>query len=339
MNDLFLRTCRGESVERAPVWIMRQAGRYLPEYRELRKKHDFLTMCHTPELAAAATLQPIERFGMDAAILFSDILVPAEPMGFEVTFTPGPVIANPVRTAADVAKIRPVESEDQMGFVYEAIRILRRELDGRAPLIGFAASPFTLAAYLVEGRGSKNFDKVKSLLFGQPATAHELLERVASVTIDYLRNQIAAGAQAVQLFDSWAGLLGVDAYAEFGLPYANRFLDAIADTGVPRIYFALNGAHLMPAMRNCNSEVLGVDWRMPLDRAAELLGNRHVLQGNLDPCVLFASPEVVARETATVLDSGSKLKGHVFNLGHGILPETPIESVETLVRTVRERAG
>jgi len=335
VNAPFLRACRGEKVERTPVWIMRQAGRYLPEYRELRAKYDFVTMCKTPELAARVTLQPIERFGFDAAILFSDILVPAEPMGLTIEFNPGPVITPPVRDEAAIRRLRLADPEQEVPFVFETIRILRRELAGRAPLIGFAAAPFTLAAYIVEGGGSKNFDHVKGLLYGAPQAAHRLLEHVSEATLRYVRAQIAAGAQAVQLFDTWAGLLGTAEYEEFGLRYARRVLDGLADAGVPRIYFALNSAHLLSLVGNCGADVLGVDWRLPLDRASELLGDRFVLQGNLDPCALFAPPDAVAALTRQTLAHARRIPGHVFNLGHGVLPTTPLESVEALVATVR----
>jgi len=335
MSDLFLRACRGEKVERAPIWIMRQAGRYLPEYREVREKADFITLCKTPELAARVTMQPIDRFGLDAAILFSDILTPAEPMGFGLEFNPGPVIDPPVRCAADVERIRLTDPREGLPYVFETIRILRRELEGKAPLIGFAAAPFTLATYLVEGAGSKNFDQIKRLIFGDPATAQKLLDKVSEMTIAYLSAQIEAGAQAVQLFDTWGGLLAPPEFEEFALRHARRVIDGLADAGVPRIYFALNGGHLLEQIRKCGAEVVGQDWRMPLDQASRGLGDRFVLQGNLDPCVLFASKEVVKSQALRVLEEGSKIPGHIFNLGHGVLPKTPVENVEMLIRTVQ----
>lgn len=336
MNDLFLRACRGEPVRRTPIWIMRQAGRFLPEYRKVRERVDFLTLCRTPELAAQVTLQPIDRFGFDAAILFSDILIPAGPMGFDVVFNPGPVIDRPVRTPADVDRIPDADPEPEVPFVFETVRLLRRELDGRVPLIGFAGAPFTLAAYLVEGRGSKHFDKIKRLLLGDPGTAHRLLEKVTTITERYLSAQVRAGAQAIQLFDSWAGLLSGDLYREFGLRYARRVMQALGDCGVPRIYFALNGSHLMSGIRECGADVVGVDWRLPLDEADRALDHRFVLQGNLDPCTLLAPVEVVRAGADRVLDEARGLRGHVFNLGHGILPDTPLEQVEALVDRVRQ---
>jgi uroporphyrinogen decarboxylase len=334
-HDLFLRTCRGETVERPPIWVMRQAGRYLPEYREVRSSVDFVTLCRTPELAAKVTLQPIDRFGFDAAILFSDILVLAEPMGFEIAFNPGPQLDEPARDAARIDAIPDADPREALGYVYEAIKILRRELAGRAPLIGFTAAPFTLGAYLVEGGGSKNFDKVKGLFYSDPAAAHRLLEKITRATQTHLLAQVEAGAQAVQLFDSWAGLLGPDLYTEFSLRYVKRITKALRETGVPVIYFALNAAHLMDEVATCGADVVGVDWRTPLDRADVQLGGGFVLQGNLDPCVLFGPADEVRRQAGAVLDSGRGLKGHVFNLGHGILPKTPISAVEALVETVK----
>jgi uroporphyrinogen decarboxylase len=340
MNDLFLRACRRESVERTPVWIMRQAGRYLPEYREVRKKVDFLTLCRTPELATEVTLQPIDRFGFDAAILFSDILVPAEALGCRVTFNPGPVLDKPLRTAEAIDAIEVADPRESVPYVFETVRSLRRELDGRASLIGFAAAPFTLAVYLVEGQGSKHFTQVKRLLFGAPDAAHALLGKVTELTVAYLEAQIDAGAQAVQLFDTWAGMLGPDDYREFALRWAKEVLERLRPKDVPRIYFALDSAHLWGEIRHCGADVAGVDWRTPLDVASAALGDGFAVQGNLDPATLFAPPEVVDRRVRAIVKKGAGLPGHVFNLGHGIFPDTPVESVEALVRAVREgRSG
>jgi uroporphyrinogen decarboxylase len=338
-SDLYLRACRGEPVERPPLWVMRQAGRYLPEYRAVRERVDFVTLCRTPELATEVTLQPVDRFGFDAAILFSDILVPAEALGFEVEFNPGPLIDRPVRDEQDLDRMRDAEPEEAVPYVYEAIRMLRRELAGRVPLIGFAGAPFTLAAYLVEGRGSKSFEKIKGMLAGRPELAHRLLERVTRLTVRYVTAQVEAGAQAIQLFDSWAGLLGPADYEAFALRYAREVLRALGESGVPRIYFALNGAHVLDRMAGCEAEVIGVDWRTPLDRASALLGGGFALQGNLDPCDLFAPPDVLRRRVGEVLRAAAGLPGHVFNLGHGILPSTPIAGVETLVDAVRTGHG
>jgi uroporphyrinogen decarboxylase len=336
MNEsLFLRACRGERVERPPVWIMRQAGRYLPEYRELRKSTDFLTLCRTPELAARVTLQPIERFGFDAAILFSDILVPAAALGIHFDFKPGPVLDDPLRSPEQIRGLRLSDPEQAVPYVFETVRILCRELAGRVPLIGFAASPLTLAVYLVEGAGSKNFDQIKRLLYGDPASAHLLLEKVAELTERYVRAQIEAGAQAIQLFDTWAGLFDPLTYREFGLRYARRVLDGLKSSGVPRIYFALDSNHLLDEVSESGADVIGADWRLPLDVVSDRLGHRFPIQGNLDPCVLLTSPDVVAERTRAVLQQAQDLPGHIFNLGHGVLPPTPIENVERLVETVR----
>ena len=334
MNDLFLRACRGEAVERAPIWIMRQAGRYMAEYRAVREKVDFVTLCKTPELATEVTLQPIDALGVDAAILFSDILVPAEPMGFSLDFQPGPVLDPPVRSAADVERIR-IPDPEEMSYVYMAIRMLRRELERRVPLIGFGAAPFTLAAYLVEGQGSKNFDNMKSLMFAEPVTAHALLEKVTTTLEGYLEAQVEAGAQAIQVFDSWAGILSEADYAEFALPYATRLIAKVKKTGVPVIYFALNSAHLLDAIRGCGANVAGIDWRTNLAMASRRLDHKFVVQGNLDPCVLLGPKEEIARRALQVLEAGAKAPGHIFNLGHGILPHTPVENARHLVETVQ----
>jgi uroporphyrinogen decarboxylase len=327
-HDLFLRACRGERGSRPPVWLMRQAGRYLPEYREVRKKVDFLTLCRTPELAAQVTLQPIDRLGVDAAILFSDILVPAPAMGLNLDFNPGPVVDPPVRTADDVARLVVPEIEQEVPFVYEAIRILRRELAGRVPLIGFAAAPFTLAAYLVEGEGSRSFGKWKRMLYGAPDVAHALLDKTTETTIRYLVAQVRAGAQAIQLFDTWAGLVSAADYATFSLPYVKRVLTAVRAEGVPTIYFALDAAHAASEVAKCGADVLGADWR------SRLSGTRP-LQGNLDPCVLLADVATVRRRTLSMLHDGASLPAHIANLGHGIFPETPVDNAIAFVETVK----
>jgi len=335
MSDLFLRVCRGEKVERTPVWVMRQAGRYLAEYRAVRERVEFSKLCRTPELATEVTLQPIDRFGFDAAILFSDIMVLAEPLGFDVRFSPGPVLDRPVRTVSDIDRIEPAAAEGGLDYVNETIRLLRRELTGRVPLSGFAAAPFTLAAYLVEGKGSKNFEQVKSLLFSEPVAARRLMDKIAEATAIYVLAQVEAGAQAIQLFDSWAGLLDAEQYREFALAPVRRVIDALGSAGVPLIYFALNSAHLLEEIRECGADVVGVDWRMPLDEASRRLDDRFVLQGNLDPCSLFAPADRVREEAGRILERATRIPGHIFNLGHGILPGTPVETVQALVEFIR----
>ena len=335
MNDLFLRACRRERVARPPIWLMRQAGRSLPEYRAVRSRVDFSTLYRTPDLAAQVTLQPVDRLGVDAAILFSDILVPAEILGLKVAFEPGPVLENPVRTVDDIAKLRTPEPQQTVPFVFEALEILRGELADRVPIIGFAGAPATLAAYLVQGRGSRSFDQFKRLLVGDPKAAHRLLEKITTVTEKYLAAQIRAGAQAIQLFDTWAGLLDRTDYREFSLRYANRVLEFLRPLGVPLIYFALDATHLLEEIATCAADVVGVDWRLNLAEAADRLDHKFVLQGNLDPCVLLAPTEVIERRVVEIVDLGRRLPGHVFNLGHGVLPHTPVEHLEALVDAVK----
>jgi uroporphyrinogen decarboxylase len=336
VTDRFLRACRREPVDRTPLWIMRQAGRYLPEYRALRERVDFLTLCRTPELAAEATLQPLRRFPLDAAILFSDILLPLEALGVRMAFTPAPRIADPVRTRAQVEALRPRPAAEALPFVADAVRLLRRELEGRVPLIGFCGAPFTLAAYLVQGEGKEGFGAARTLLFREPDTFRRLLGTLGASMVDYLRLQIEAGAQAVQVFDSWAGILGVDEYRTFAFPAVRDLIAGVRDLGVPIIYFVNAGPHLLDTAAASGADVLGVCWRTPLDDVARRVGSAIALQGNLDPHVLFAAPDVVAREATRVLDRVAGRPGHVFNLGHGILPETPIASVEALVQAVHD---
>ena len=337
--DLFLRTCRGERGSRAPVWLMRQAGRYLPEYREVRKTVDFLTLCRTPELAAKVTLQPVDRLGVDAAILFSDILVPAPSMGLSLDFNPGPLVDPPVRSAEQVARLAIPEIESEVPFVYETIRILRRELAGRVPLIGFAAAPFTLAAYLVEGEGSRTFGHWKRMLYAAPEIAHALLDKITQTTIRYLVAQVRAGAQAVQLFDTWAGLVSSADYEAFSLPYVRRVLDAVRAEAVPTIYFALDAAHAARSVGTCGADVLGADWRLSLTEASRAFGSGRPLQGNLDPSVLLSDVATVRRRTLAMMSDGAGLPGHIANLGHGILPETPIDNAIAFVETVKGFGG
>lgn len=334
MNDRFLRACRLEPVDRTPLWIMRQAGRYLPEYRALRQKVDFLTLCKTPELIVEACLQPLRRFPLDASIVFSDIMLPLEALGCRMTFNPGPKLAEPIRTRAQVEALAVRPAAEVVPFVAEAVRLLRRELDGKTPVIGFCGAPFTLAAYLVQGEGKEGFGAVKMLLYREPATLERLLEMLAAAMTDYLRLQIAAGAQAVQIFDSWAGLLGVDSYRQFALRYVRQIVDGLRDLDVPVIYFVNAGPHLVEDAATAGSSVLGLCWRTPLDQAAARVGPELALQGNLDPHVLFAEPHEVTRQATDILTRMAGRRGHIMNLGHGILPETPIASVEALVAAV-----
>ena len=329
--SLFLDAARGADTERAPLWIMRQAGRYLPEYRALKEKHGFWELVRTPELVREVTLQPIRRFGLDAAILFSDIMTPLSAMGVEIAFAPGPVIASPLRSEADVASLRLPEQDEIAPFVAQAIELVRE--DCPVPLIGFGGAPLTLASYLVEGAGSKDFAELRGFLRRSPAAAHALLAKLTEVSIRYLRMQVHAGAQAIQLFDSWAGLHDRATYAEFGLPYNRRVFAALADLEVPRIYLAVNAAHLYSEIRRLPCEAVSVDWRNPLHEVRPQLPGK-VLQGNLDPAALLGPQDTLVQAVGAVLRSG--LGGpHIFNLGHGIFRQTDPDSVAVMVDTVR----
>ena len=333
MNDRFLRACRQQPVDRPPVWLLRQAGRYLPEYRALRERVDFLTLCRTPELAVEASLQPIRRFPLDAAIVFSDIMIPLAAMGCELDFDPGPRIARPVRSRAEVEALHPRPMAEAVPFVGEAVSLLARELDGKLPVIGFAGAPFTLAAYLVEGGASDGFGAARAMLYREPATFRLLLDRLADAMADYLAMQIRAGAGAVQLFDSWAGLLSPEDFRGFALPAVRRLIDRLRPGKAPVIYFAVGGGHFLEDAAASGADVVGVCWRTPLEEARHRTGGRVALQGNLDPHVLLAPPDVVRERTRAVLAAGAG-EGHIMNLGHGILPETPLASVDAMVETV-----
>ena len=338
MNDRFLRACRGLPVDRTPVWFMRQAGRYMPEYRAIRARHSLLEICAQPELAAEVTLQPVRALGVDAAILFADILLPLVPLGIDLEFAAGegPVIHNPIRTAADVAALRPVAVDESLASVLETVRLVRRELDGRTPLIGFAGAPFTLASYLIEGGSSRSFLRTKQMMYGDPAAWHALLGKLAALVSDYLAAQARAGAQALQLFDSWAGALSPDDYEEYVLPHSRRVLGSLAGAGVPLIHFGVDTASLLPLMAQAGGDVIGLDWRTPLDWGWRQAGGEHAVQGNLDPAALFAPRPVLDRRVRRVLEQAGGRPGHIFNLGHGILPETPVDNVRAVVELVHE---
>jgi uroporphyrinogen decarboxylase len=326
----FLQAVRGVSEERAPIWLMRQAGRYLPEYRELKAKSSFLEMTRTPEIAAEITLQPLRRFPLDAAIIFSDIMTPLEALGIEIAFTPGPVIAQPLRSRAQIEAL--AQRDEVAPFVGAALSIVRAELRPEIGLIGFGGTPLTLAAYLIEGGGSKEYAHFRQFLRSEPAALHLLLDKLTELTIVYLRMQVRAGADAIQLFDSWAGLHDEPTYRDFGLPYYKRILDALADTGAARMFFALGASHLMGAIAELPAETVSVDWRTDLGVARALLPGR-ALQGNLDPAWLYAGNARLGAEAERILTSG--LGGaHIFNLGHGIWPDTPIDAVAHLIETV-----
>lgn len=337
VRSAFLATARGEPSDIKPVWFMRQAGRSLPEYRAIRQRHSMQDIYRSPELAAEVTLQPVTRLGVDAAILFSDIMVPIEGMGASVRFEDGvgPVIANPIRTAVDVARLRPLDALEDVPFVLETIEILARELT--VPLIGFAGAPFTLASYLVEGGPSKAQARTRALMLSDTEVWSRLMLRLANSTTNYLKAQVEAGAGAVQLFDSWAGSLSIDDYREYVLPWVQYIMRGLEDTGVPRIYFALGSPHLLPALKGTTADVIGIDWRTPLDTARGQLGRNVVLQGNLDPVSLLADWAVVERKTADVLARSDER--HIFNLGHGVLPQTDPGVLKAVVELVHGWSG
>jgi uroporphyrinogen decarboxylase len=341
MSDLFLRALRREPVERPPVWMMRQAGRYLPQYRAVRAQSDFLTMCKTPELATEVTLQPVDLMGVDAAIIFSDILVIPEAMGMHLTLDEGvgPVFTSPIRTAADIGKLTTVEAEDQLKYVMDALRMTRHELNGRVPLIGFAGAPWTLMAYMVEGKGTKNFAVAKKFLFEQPQQAHRLLEKLSTAVGCYLRDQVKAGAQALQLFDSWAGALSPIEFREFALPYLKESATIAKTAGVPLIVFCPGAGWAFEELATeTGADVIGVDWQVEASVAranADRLGVG--IQGNFDPCALYAPIETIQARARAMVDAMNG-PGYIANLGHGILPDTPVAHAKAFIDTIRSYA-
>ncbi|UQU66407.1 uroporphyrinogen decarboxylase [Couchioplanes caeruleus] len=333
-DSALVRACRGLDVPHTPVWFMRQAGRSLPEYRKIREGVGMLESCRRPDLVTEITLQPVRRHGVDAAILFSDIVVPLAAAGIDLDIVAGtgPVVAEPIRTAAAVEGLRPLEP-GAVDYVAEAVRLLVPEL-GSTPLIGFAGAPFTLASYLIEGGPSRTYVKTKAMMYGDPGLWHSLCSRLADITFTFLRVQVDAGVSAVQLFDSWAGALSEADYREYVLPHSAKVLTGLAGAGVPRIHFGVGTSVLLPAMGEAGADVVGVDWRTPLDRAAALVGPDRSVQGNLDPAVLFAPWPVVEREARRVLREGRAARGHVFNLGHGVMPETDPDVLTRLVELI-----
>jgi len=333
--DRFLRACRLEPVDATPVWFMRQAGRYLPQYRALRDKYTLLELCRQPDLAVAVTLQPLEVIDLDAAILFSDLLLPFAPMGLAFDFVKGegPSIANPIRSAADVGRLTAFEPE-ALGHVLETIRILRRELEGRVPLIGFGGAPFTLAAYAIEGGPSRDYLRTKAFMYEEPRSWHRLCGLFAETVTTYLRAQVSAGAQALQIFDSWAGALSSADYREFVLPHTRRIFDAIRGMGVPTIHFGTGTANILQDLREAGGDVIGADWRIPLDDAWDRIGHDRAIQGNLDPTLLLAPLDRLLNGADDVLERAAGRPGHIFNLGHGILPSTPVDHVQALAQHV-----
>ena len=332
----FMRACRREPVPYTPIWLMRQAGRYMREYREVRARTSFLELCKTPELAAEVTVYAAERLGVDAAIIFADILLILEPMGLDLEFAKGegPVIHNPVRSASDIARLREVEDVSALDYVYDAIRLTRRALRPDLPLIGFAGAPFTLASYIIEGGASKDYIYTKTLMYSDSGAWHQMMGTIARALVKYLNAQIAAGAQAVQLFDSWVGVLGPDEYREYVLPHTRSVIRNITP-GTPVIHFGTGTAALLELMREAGGDVIGLDWRVRLDEAWQRLGDLAVM-GNLDSIALFSNVDVVRAQVKRILDQAGGRPGHIFNLGHGILPETPVDNVIALVEAVHE---
>jgi uroporphyrinogen decarboxylase len=337
-NTRFLKACRGEPVDIKPVWFMRQAGRYMKAYRDLKEKHTFLEMCHTPELATEVTLQPIKALEVDAAIIFADILLPLEPMGTGLEFTKGdgPVIPRPVRTAKDIENLRPVNSEEQLGFVGDAIRMVLSEMNGKVPLIGFAGAPFTLCSYMIEGGKSRDFKITKLMMYETPELWKQLMDKICIVLIDYLKMQVNAGAQALQIFDSWVGCLGPADYEEFILPYTRRVISALQETGVPVINFSTGTSTMLPLVKQAGGDVMSFDWRINLDDAWNQVGFDQPIQGNLDPVILFAPIPEIRKRVEDVLKRAENRPGHIFNLGHGILQHTPVDHVKAVIDMVHE---
>jgi uroporphyrinogen decarboxylase len=330
----FLAACRGAPHDTVPVWFMRQAGRALAEYRAIRARHSFEEVVHTPELAAEVTLQPVRRYGVDAAVLFSDIVTPVQAIGLGVTIEPGvgPVIDRPLRTIDDLARLRRLDAEEDLGHVLDTVSLLVDELD--VPLIGFAGAPFTLASYLIEGGPSRSYTRTKALMFTDELTWHRLLDRLASITLESLRGQIARGASAVQLFDSWAGALAPQDYERFVLPHSRRVLEELEGMDVPRLHFGVNTGELLPLMAAAGADVVGVDWRTPLDQARQRVPDGVGLQGNLEPAVCLGSFDHVAERARDVLARAGGRVDHVFNLGHGVLPDTDPGVLTDLVALV-----
>ena len=340
-NDLFLRACKRKPVERTPIWIMRQAGRYLPEYRAVREKHDFLTMCKNPELAAEVTIQPVDIIGVDAAIIFSDILVIPEAMGMHLEMHDGrgPVFPSPVRDEQTAKDLKNITPDKDLKYVLDALSLTKKELNGRVPLIGFSGAPWTLLTYMVEGQGSKSFSCVKKLIYNNPELAHKILGKLTDAVADYLSAQLVAGADAVQIFDTWAGILSPRDYLVFALQYVSQLISKIRRKDQPVIYFPKGVHYRMRTTADCGADVIGVDWTIDMAKARDKIGNKVAIQGNLDPTVLYAEPSFIKREAKKVLDSFGKGNGHIFNLGHGILPDVNPEHAKVLVDFVKKESN
>jgi uroporphyrinogen decarboxylase len=336
-NDLFLRACKKQEIERTPIWMMRQAGRYLPEYRAVREKADFMTMCKTPELAAEVTIQPVDLVGVDAAILFSDILVIPDAMGMNLEMHEGrgPVFPKPIRNEADANELKDIDPMTDLKYVMDSIKVTKEQLNNRVPLIGFAGSPWTLLTYMVEGSGSKNFAEVKKLIYNNPKLAHKILDKLADTVAAYLSAKIESGVNAIQIFDTWGGNLSQDAFAEFSLNYIEKIVSSVKRNDEPVIVFAKGVHHSLDKIANCGADVIGLDWTMDLGKVRKQIGDKVALQGNLDPTILLSDKVNIEKEAAKVLASYGKGSGHIFNLGHGILPNVPPASAKALIDFVK----
>ncbi|HAD03253.1 MAG: uroporphyrinogen decarboxylase [Desulfuromonadales bacterium GWD2_61_12] len=335
----FIKACWGQKTDYTPVWLMRQAGRYLPEYMRVRSKCTFLELCKTPELAAEVTIQPIDFLGADAAIMFSDILTPVEPMGMKLDFVPGPVFEHPIRSMADVKALRIPEMEADVPYVIETIKILRRELAGRVPLIGFGGAPFTLACYMVEGKGSKDFAHIKKMMYGAPEVYAALMEKITEMDRQYLNAQIAAGAQAIQIFDTWGGIVSPVDYERYILPYTTKLINGLNRKGIPVIHFVKGAGTMLDSVKKAGADVVGLDWHLGLDRARAILGDKIAVQGNLDPTVLYAPKAHIEAEVSRILNENVDRPGLIFNLGHGILPNVDPENAKFMVECVHRLSG
>jgi len=339
-TERMLRACRGEAVDRPPVWLMRQAGRYLPEYRRVREGISFMDMCADVERAVEVSLQPLRLVGTEAVIFFSDIFTPIPAMGVEVDFRPGPIVAEPVRTPAQVEKLRVPDPRETVPFVFEILRTLRGALaDQQVPLLGFAGAPFTLAAYLVEGRGSKDFATLKRMMYTAPEVLRALQHKLTDMVVGYLAAQVEAGAQVVQLFDTWAGILAPAEYRDWVLPVHREIAERLDRAAAPLILYVNNGAHVVDAMVESGADVLSLDWRVDVARAARLAGSRASLQGNLDPCALAAPPDEIGRRVRAIAAAAAPARGLILNLGHGCLPDTPVEGVRAFTAAARALGG
>jgi uroporphyrinogen decarboxylase len=339
-NSSFVRACKSQPADRTPVWFMRQAGRYMPEYRAVRKQHSLLEICKKPALAAEVTITAAEFLGVDAAIIFADLLLPLEVMGLPFHFSAGegPVIEKPVRTKEDIANLR-IDRASDLGYVSEAVALVAKHFANRVPVIGFCGAPFTLASYMIEGGGSRNYIHAKKLMYNSPADWDSLMSKLVAVTTAYAAEQVQSGADVIQIFDSWVGCLSVEDYRRYVLPHVTSMVKQLQKTGAPIIYFGTDSATLLPAMQETGADVIGLDWRIPLDEGWQRLDHQCAVQGNLDPVLLFADWKEIKSRAEDILRHAAGRPGHIFNLGHGILPETPVENVKTLARFVQEYPG